>query len=339
MGRRRLRTAPLLLGLALLAGAGGEAQRLKLAEFLTGVRPSGRRSRTVPGPRLLLFDEPTNYLDVAGVEWVENWFGSFHGAAIVVSHDRAFLRAGLRWIGEHPDRWLRLLPQKALRFLDPDQRYSDQEIEYVRDLYDGEIAYTDHELRRLFEALKKLDLWENTILVVTSDHGEEFFEHGGWIHDQSVYEELLRVPLMIRFPKAAHAGKTSDMFVQHHDLAAAILEMAQVEPPEPIDGVSFIDEEANEPTWLGLGQRVGLPGHDVHRNRPGPGILPDPEQNSCYPKAARAAGIPYDRMILSVLEAAVERLGMARGVTPMASGPASLRKPQPVRKGREAAAR
>jgi D-alanine-D-alanine ligase len=70
-----------------------------------------------------------------------------------------------------------------------------------------------------------------------------------------------------------------------------------------------------------------------------PGILPDPEQNSCYPKAARAAGISYHRMILSVLETAMERLGMARVVTPMASGPASLRKPQPVRKGREAAAR
>jgi D-alanine-D-alanine ligase len=69
-----------------------------------------------------------------------------------------------------------------------------------------------------------------------------------------------------------------------------------------------------------------------------PGILPDPEQNSCYPKAARAAGISYDGMILAVLETAMERLGMARAVTPMASGLSTLRKPRSARMGSEAAA-
>ena len=61
--------------------SGGWRNRVSLAKIL------------LEKPDILLFDEPTNYLDVAGVEWVENWFGSFHGAAIVVSHDRAFLDA------------------------------------------------------------------------------------------------------------------------------------------------------------------------------------------------------------------------------------------------------
>ncbi len=61
--------------------SGGWRNRASLAKIL------------LEKPDVLLFDEPTNYLDVAGVEWVESWFGSFHGAAIVVSHDRAFLDA------------------------------------------------------------------------------------------------------------------------------------------------------------------------------------------------------------------------------------------------------
>ena len=59
--------------------SGGWRNRASLAKIL------------LEKPDVLLFDEPTNYLDVVGVEWVESWFRSFHGAAIVVSHDRAFL--------------------------------------------------------------------------------------------------------------------------------------------------------------------------------------------------------------------------------------------------------
>lgn len=68
--------------------SGGWRNRASLAEIL------------LQEPDILLFDEPTNYLDVAGVEWVESWFGSFHGAAIVVSHDRAFLGAVVNRIVE-----------------------------------------------------------------------------------------------------------------------------------------------------------------------------------------------------------------------------------------------
>ncbi|MEQ1570884.1 MAG: ABC-F family ATP-binding cassette domain-containing protein [Myxococcota bacterium] len=85
---RRIDTALTRLGF-------GEAHRTCPIDALSG----GWRNRAslakilLEGPDLLLFDEPTNYLDVAGVEWVEDWFRSFRGAAIVVSHDRAFLDA------------------------------------------------------------------------------------------------------------------------------------------------------------------------------------------------------------------------------------------------------
>lgn len=68
------------------------------------------------------------------------------------------------------------------------------------DRYDSEIAYTDHQIGRLFDALKKAGEFDNTIIVVFSDHGEEFREHGKRFHNSSVYEQQIHVPLLIKAP-------------------------------------------------------------------------------------------------------------------------------------------
>lgn len=75
------------------------------------------------------------------------------------------------------------------------------------DLYDGEVAFADHNLSRTVQQLKNHGVWEKTIFVLVSDHGEELGERGGWRHDHSVYEEMIRSPLVIRFPRDAYAGK------------------------------------------------------------------------------------------------------------------------------------
>ena len=67
------------------------------------------------------------------------------------------------------------------------------------DRYRAICASVDHALEQFVDGLKKRQLWENTILIVTADHGEEFGEHGGRFHGKSVYEEMTRVPLLIRF--------------------------------------------------------------------------------------------------------------------------------------------
>ncbi|MBI1849354.1 MAG: sulfatase [Planctomycetes bacterium] len=68
-------------------------------------------------------------------------------------------------------------------------------------LYDGEIAWTDHHIGLVIDELKRRGFWENTIVVVTADHGEEFFEHDGKGHQQSLYDEVIKIPLIIRWPK------------------------------------------------------------------------------------------------------------------------------------------
>ncbi|MDP6941250.1 MAG: sulfatase [Planctomycetota bacterium] len=67
-------------------------------------------------------------------------------------------------------------------------------------LYDAEIAYVDHELGKLIDRLEAKGMMENTIVVVTSDHGEEFYDHNQWLHGQSLFDELVRVPLIFSGP-------------------------------------------------------------------------------------------------------------------------------------------
>jgi arylsulfatase A-like enzyme len=98
-------------------------------------------------------------------------------------------------------------------------------------LYDGEILYTDQELiGPLVELLKELELYDDTLLIVTSDHGEEFGEHGCWTHGANLYDETLHVPLVIRFPGGAHAGTEVAEVVGLVDVLPTVLAATAVDP-------------------------------------------------------------------------------------------------------------
>ncbi|MBZ0270802.1 sulfatase [bacterium] len=71
------------------------------------------------------------------------------------------------------------------------------------DRYDETLAYVDDVLGRLFKKLRDERRWDNTLIIVTSDHGEEFYDHGSWGHSQYLYEESLRVPLIVKLPRGA----------------------------------------------------------------------------------------------------------------------------------------
>ena len=77
---------------------------------------------------------------------------------------------------------------------------SEKEKKWMKALYDGEIRYVDDNLGRLFNALKKMDIYKNSLVILTSDHGEEFWDHGRYYHGHSMYNEVLSVPLIIKTP-------------------------------------------------------------------------------------------------------------------------------------------
>jgi arylsulfatase A-like enzyme len=109
-----------------------------------------------------------------------------------------------------------------------------------RDWYDGSIRAMDVELGRLVERLRELGLAERTLVVFTSDHGEEFLEHGRMFHGQSVYGELSRIPLVLWGPGRVPGRRVVAETVQSIDILPTVLELAGVAPPPAIQGQSLV---------------------------------------------------------------------------------------------------
>lgn len=115
---------------------------------------------------------------------------------------------------------------------------SPEDLEYMKGLYDAEIRYNDSLLEELWASLEARGLAENTILVVTSDHGEEFMDHGGMGHGITLEIEMLHIPLII-YTGPGKANSRSDRLVRNLDVAATVLDFARIPLPENYDGASL----------------------------------------------------------------------------------------------------
>ena len=108
------------------------------------------------------------------------------------------------------------------------------------DLYDAEIAFNDHHFGRLIDRLKELGLYDTSLIILVSDHGEEFLDHGGWEHGVTLYEEQLHVPLIVKLPGGASAGRRIDAIARQVDVVPTILELLGIAPPAALDGASLL---------------------------------------------------------------------------------------------------
>ncbi|MCP3959104.1 MAG: sulfatase [bacterium] len=122
-----------------------------------------------------------------------------------------------------------------LENLDEDPR----EVAHMRALYDGEVLYTDRQFGRFVQMLRFLGLYDDSLIVLLSDHGEEFSEHAGFGHGRTVYEEALRVPLMIKYPRSEWAGTRVPDRVSTVDLVPTILRSAGITGDQTFDGKSI----------------------------------------------------------------------------------------------------
>jgi arylsulfatase A-like enzyme len=103
-----------------------------------------------------------------------------------------------------------------------------RDLDHVVALYDGEIAFVDAHIGNILQALTALHLDDNTIVAVVADHGEEFFEHGRAGHFKTLYDEVLHVPLLIRYPGHIPPGKIVKGQVRLMDVPSTLLELAGV---------------------------------------------------------------------------------------------------------------
>ena len=122
---------------------------------------------------------------------------------------------------------------------------------YIKD-YLRAVASVDDNLGRVLQYLDDNDLADNTVVIYASDQGFYLGDHG-WYDKRWMYEESLRMPLVVRWPAAIDAGVTNEDLVQNFDLAATFLELAGVQPPADIQGRSL----------LPLLFRIGTPWRDA----------------------------------------------------------------------------
>lgn len=136
------------------------------------------------------------------------------------------------------------------------KRFSEEEKRYAEALYDGDIAYTDAKLGEFFAEFESTGLLADSIVIVTSDHGEQFWEHGSWGHGQNLHDHQIHVPLLVFLPesvrerlsRASRAKGKGQALVQAAiedqmelvDLYPTLLELLEIELESPVNGRSLV---------------------------------------------------------------------------------------------------
>jgi arylsulfatase A-like enzyme len=116
---------------------------------------------------------------------------------------------------------------------------SSAEIQMELNTYDGAIAYIDHHIGRLFDELGKRNVLENTLVLITSDHGEQFGEHGLFGHSNSLYLPTLHVPLLIMFPSHIPAGISIAQPISLRNIPATVVDLVGLGNAARFPGESF----------------------------------------------------------------------------------------------------
>lgn len=111
--------------------------------------------------------------------------------------------------------------------------------EYVAALYDGEIRHVDDGIAEILDALDSSGLSEDTLVVLTGDHGESMYQHDIFFDHHGLYEDTIHVPLMFRLPAAIRPGQALTPMVQHLDVAPTLLEAVGAPIPESMEGRSL----------------------------------------------------------------------------------------------------
>ncbi len=120
----------------------------------------------------------------------------------------------------------------------PRWRWPIENLPFFNDLYDGEIAQNDDAFGNLIRALKERGLFDSSLIIALSDHGEEFREHGGWRHGRVLHYGSLDVPLIVKLPHQEQ-GSRSSIPASHVDILPTVLDVAGL-PPSDGEGQSLV---------------------------------------------------------------------------------------------------
>ena len=198
----------------------------------------GARLLRTLAPRRFQAEVSTDEITDLGIDWLQSnrdadsflWLHYFDPH--LPYEPPAKYRADWPSIGRFGDRFGF---EKVWQFRKGEIVLSKEQRAWAHDLYQAEVSYVDDNIGRLIAFLHELGIYEETLIVLTSDHGEEFWEHGSFEHGHSVYDEVLRVPLMFKLP---HSGNTSR-------IADPVLTQAMYSTMLQICNVSYEDAGAH----------------------------------------------------------------------------------------------
>jgi len=165
-------------------------------------------------------------------------------------HDPDQIDLPTGWDGKSGHPWTRR-PDWQLRIASD---YSESDLRKMWAAYLGSVSFVDHLFGRLMTALRDTNTLDDTLVIFTSDHGEMLGSHGLLFKGASLCEELIKVPLIVRFPRSLGKEKICDSLISHADLVPTILETCGFDIPENLEGKSVLKE------WAGnnSGSRQGL---------------------------------------------------------------------------------
>jgi arylsulfatase A-like enzyme len=196
--------------------------------------------------------EPSTEITDQGMEWVKgagesplflflHYYDVHSDYSSLPEHETQFLRTyegiadgSTAQLAAHREGRVSLSPEDAPNLIDR---------------YDAGIRQMDEEIGRFLDFLRERGLWADTFFVLTSDHGEEFFEHGGVLHGQTQYQEVIRVPLIFKGP-GVPPGRRVSTPVSLVDVAPTLLERAGIAVPEGLDGIDLA------PLWSEGGREI-----------------------------------------------------------------------------------
>lgn len=173
-----------------------------------------------------------------GFDTYDGDFGSTSSGKVVAAERPAeiVVERALEWLDQRRSPWF-----LWIHCYDPHDPYAPPEpfkTQYRTSLYDGEVAYVDYAMKRLFQYLEDNNLFENTVIVFTGDHGESLGDHGEMTHGYFAYNSTIWIPLFVFIP--GMKPSTSQQNVSHIDIFPTVCDALKVKKPSFLQGISLI---------------------------------------------------------------------------------------------------